>query len=84
MLDVYVRRVKTITTREFFHSPTSVKMLSPGQSLAVTDKGKPSFTVTRAGKRPRLSREDLDRRAVKLSRKVDVVQGLIELRRQAR
>jgi hypothetical protein len=76
--------VKTVTTREFFHSPTSVKTLRPGQSLAVTDDGKPSFTVTKAGKRPRLTRDDLDRRAVTIGRKADLVADIITMRRQSR
>jgi hypothetical protein len=79
--------VKTITTREFFRSMTTVEMLHPGQSLAVTQKGKPLFTVTRVGKPPRLTREDLDRRAVRLSgrkRKLNVVRGIIELRKRGR
>ncbi len=79
--------VKTITTREFFRSVTTVEMLNPGQSLAVTQRGKPFFTVTRVGKRPRLSREDLDRRAVKLSGrggKLNVVRGIIQLRKRGR
>ena len=31
--------MKTLTTREFFHSPGLVKSLRPGQSLVVTDNG---------------------------------------------
>ena len=55
--------MKTLTTREFFHSPGLVKSLRPGQSLVVTDNGKPALTVTKAGQRPRRSREDLEREA---------------------
>ncbi len=55
--------VKTITTREFFHSPGLLKTLHPGQSLVVTENGEPSLVVTKAGKRPRRSIEDLEREA---------------------
>ena len=55
--------MKMITTREFFHSPGLVKILRPGQSLVVTDNGKPALTVTRIGKRPRKTLADLEREA---------------------
>ena len=55
--------MKTLTTREFFHSPGLTKSLRPGQTFLVTDNGKPSFTVTKAGQRPRKTREDLEREA---------------------
>jgi antitoxin (DNA-binding transcriptional repressor) of toxin-antitoxin stability system len=53
--------MKTITTREFFHSPGIVKALRSGQSVVVTDNGKPALIVTKAGTRPRRSRADLDK-----------------------
>ena len=52
-----------MTTREFFHSPGLMKSLRPGQSVTVTDKGEPAFTVTRAGKRQIKTAEDLRREA---------------------
>jgi antitoxin (DNA-binding transcriptional repressor) of toxin-antitoxin stability system len=52
--------MKTMTTREFFHSPGIVKALRSGQSVVVTDNGKPALVVTKAGKRPRRSRADLE------------------------
>jgi len=55
--------MKTVTTREFIHTPGLVKCLRPGQSLLVTDNGKPSFTVTKAGKRKHRTLEDLEREA---------------------
>jgi hypothetical protein len=58
--------MKTITTREFFHAPSLIKSLQPGQSLVVTDKGNPAFTVIRAGKRRRKTRADLDREAAEI------------------
>lgn len=53
--------MKTLTTREFFRSPGLVKALRPGQSIVVTDNGKPALTVTKAGERPRRSRAQLER-----------------------
>jgi hypothetical protein len=58
--------MKTLTTREFFHAPGLVKSLRPGQSLVVTDNGTPAFTVTKAGKRPVKTAEDLRREAREL------------------
>jgi antitoxin (DNA-binding transcriptional repressor) of toxin-antitoxin stability system len=55
--------MKTLTTREFFHSPGIVKALQAGQSIVVTDNGKPALIVTKAGKRPRKTRADLEREA---------------------
>jgi antitoxin (DNA-binding transcriptional repressor) of toxin-antitoxin stability system len=55
--------MKTLTTREFFHSPGLVKAMRPGQSILITDKGKPALTVTKTGKRPRKTRADLEREA---------------------
>jgi hypothetical protein len=77
--------MKTVTVREFFHSPTLVKSLHPGQSLAVTDNGQPSFVVTKAGKRPRKTLADLEREATEIcanprAYKVDYTQALRELK----
>ena len=55
--------MKTVTAREFFHWPSTVKALHPGQSLAVTDNGVPSSIVTKTGKRPRRTVADLEREA---------------------
>jgi antitoxin (DNA-binding transcriptional repressor) of toxin-antitoxin stability system len=59
--------VKTLTTREFFHSPGLIKALRPGQSILVTDNGKPALTVIKAGERPKKTRADLEREAVEIS-----------------
>jgi antitoxin (DNA-binding transcriptional repressor) of toxin-antitoxin stability system len=59
--------MKTLTTREFFHSPGLIKSLRPGQSVVVTDQGKPSLIVTKAGRRPRRSLAELKRRAMEIS-----------------
>ena len=80
----YVSRMKTLTIREFFHSPTLVKALHPGQSLVVTADGKPNLIVTKAGARPRKSAEELRREArsllLKPGKKVDCVALLRKLR----
>jgi antitoxin (DNA-binding transcriptional repressor) of toxin-antitoxin stability system len=55
--------MKTLTTREFFHSPGLVKGIRAGESILVTDNGKPALIVTKAGKRPRRTRADLEREA---------------------
>ena len=58
--------MKTLTTREFYHSPGLTKSLRPGQSLVVTDNGKPALTVIKAGKRLRRTRKDLEREALEI------------------
>lgn len=55
--------MKTMTTREFFHTPGLVKVLRPGQSVVVTDKGAASFTVTKSGRRPVRTRAALEQEA---------------------
>ncbi len=55
--------MKTLTTREFYHAPGILKSLRPGQAVLVTDHGKPAFTVTKAGRRPRRTAEELLRRS---------------------
>ena len=79
-------RMKIISTREFFHAPGLVKSLHPGQSLVVTDKGETAFTVTKAGKRRRKSRADLEKEAAaicpKARAKVNFTEALKELKRR--
>jgi antitoxin (DNA-binding transcriptional repressor) of toxin-antitoxin stability system len=55
--------IKTLTTREFFHAPGLIKALRSGQSIVVTDNGKPALIVTKPGKRRRRSRANLEREA---------------------
>ena len=55
--------MKTATTREFYHTPSLVKSMRPGQTVVVTDAGKPSFTVIKAGTRPKRTLEDFEREA---------------------
>jgi len=76
--------MKTLTMREFFHSPALVRSLHPGQTLVVTANGKPDLIVTKAGRRPRKSAMDLRREAKALlnqpGKKVDTVALLRKLR----
>jgi antitoxin (DNA-binding transcriptional repressor) of toxin-antitoxin stability system len=78
--------VKTITTREFFHTPALVRTLRPGQALIVTDKGAPSFTVTKAGARRLKSRQDLEREALEIcpeaKQKVNFAEAIRDLKRR--
>ncbi len=76
--------MKTLTTREFFHSPGIVKALRAGQSVIVTDNGKPALVVTKAGQRPRRTRAELERQAREISArekpKVNFTAALKELK----
>jgi hypothetical protein len=55
--------MKTLTTGELLHSPGLLKGLKPGETITVSDKGLPSFTVTKTGKRPRKTMADIEREA---------------------
>jgi hypothetical protein len=78
--------VKTITTREFFHAPGLMKSLHAGESLVVTDKGTAAFTVTKAGRRPRKTRADLEREAAGISTrkgpKINFTEALKQLKKK--
>ncbi len=78
--------MKTITTREFFHAPSLVKSLQPGQSLVVTDKGAPAFTVTKIGRRRVKTRVDLEREASEIcpddGPKVNFTAAIKEMKRR--
>jgi antitoxin (DNA-binding transcriptional repressor) of toxin-antitoxin stability system len=78
--------MKTLTTREFFHSPGIVKALQAGQSIVVTDNGQPALIVTKTGKRPRKTRADLEREAREICPKstprVNFTAALAELKRR--
>jgi antitoxin (DNA-binding transcriptional repressor) of toxin-antitoxin stability system len=58
--------MKTLTTREFFHSPGLMKSLQSGQSVVVTDHGKSALLVTKAARRPRRKRIQLEREALEI------------------
>lgn len=76
--------MKTLTMREFFHSPSLAKSLYPGQTLLVTSHGKPDLLVTKAGQRRRKRAADLRKEArallSTLGGKVDTVELLRKLR----
>lgn len=76
--------MKTLTTREFFHSPGIVKALRSGQSVVVTDNGQPALIVTKTGKRPRRTRQLLEREALEIcpspGPKVNFTAALAELK----
>ena len=76
--------MKTLTMREFFHSPSLVKSLHPGQTLLVTTHGKPDLLVTKAGTRPKRTAEELRKEAKSLlskpGKKVDTVSLLQKLK----
>ena len=74
--------MKTLTTREFFHSPSLVKALNPGQSLLVTDQGKPSIVVTRSGKRPRRSIEAMEQEARRIVKRMGPKMDFTRMRRE--
>ena len=70
--------------REFFHSPTLVKSLHPGQTLMVTSHGRADLLVTKAGQRPKKTAVEMRKEArallSKTGRKVDTVALLKKLR----
>lgn len=63
-----VGRMKTVSTREFYHNTKLVDSLPAGGQLLVTSNGKPKFVVTRSGARPRMTVEMARARAVDLTR----------------
>jgi hypothetical protein len=79
--------MKTLTLREFFHSPALARSLHPGQSMVVTAQGKPDLIVTKAAPRPRKTakqwqdeaRQLLDRKHSR--KKIDTVAFLKDLRK---
>ena len=84
MSNSYVSQMKTLTLREFFHSPALVRSLHPGQTLVVTSNGKPDLLVTKAGRRPKKTAAELRKEAKALlskpGKKVDTVALLRKLR----
>jgi hypothetical protein len=77
--------VKTLTMEKFLHAPTVAQSLLPGQSLLVTEGGKPELIVIKARKRPRKTAAELRREARELltkpGRKVDTVALMRDLRK---
>ncbi len=84
MANRYVSRMKMLTMREFFHSPSLTRSLHPGQTLVVTSRGKPDLVVTKAGRRLKKTARELQQEARLLlsrpGRKVDTVAILRKLR----
>ncbi len=77
--------MKTLTMREFFHSPGLARSLHPGQTMVVTSNGKPDLFVTKAGSRKPRTAKDWQREAKALlskptGRKFDSVALLRKLR----
>jgi hypothetical protein len=70
--------------REFFHSPSLVKSLHPGQALLVTSHGKPELVVAKTGRRRKITANSLQKEAKALlstpGKKVDAVALLRKLR----
>jgi hypothetical protein len=85
MAYVYVSQMKTLTIREFFHSPSLAKSIQPGQTLLVTSRGKPDLLVTKAGRARKKSAVEMRREAKALlskpGKKVDTVALFAKLRR---
>jgi hypothetical protein len=83
----HVSHMKTLTLREFFHSPSLVRSLQPGQSMLVTSQGKPELIVTKASQRPKKTAQQWQEEARALltskprGRKIDTVAILRELRK---
>ena len=82
LFDVNVRHMKTVTTREFYHNPSLVEQLPSGDSLRVTSRGKPSFSVTKLGKPVnKMSLKMIKERSVATGAPMDGVEFLRELRK---
>jgi hypothetical protein len=79
--------MKTLTLREFFHSPGLVHSLKPGQSMMVTSHGKPDLIVTKAVPRPKKNAKQWQEEARTLldpkrsNKKVDTLAVLRDLRK---
>ena len=58
--------MKTVTAREFFHTPKLVKILRPGESITVTEKGAASFIITKTGGPAARMRAELEKEARKI------------------
>lgn len=76
--------MKSLTMREFFHSPSLVKSLHAGQSLVVTSRGKPDLVVTKAGRRQKRTAEKLRQEARALLSKPGKKVNTVELIRKLR
>ncbi len=52
--------------RDFFRTPNLVRLLKPGEELAVTEHGKTDFVVVKSGRPAQRTTEDLARLAAHL------------------
>jgi antitoxin (DNA-binding transcriptional repressor) of toxin-antitoxin stability system len=76
--------MKTVSIRDFYHTPALVRGLQPGESLAVTKSGKPDFIVTKtASSRPKLpiGQWRQQREAIKVLKPFTVADVLDDLRK---
>jgi antitoxin (DNA-binding transcriptional repressor) of toxin-antitoxin stability system len=76
--------MKTVSVRDFYHTPGLVRGLQPGESLTVTKAGKPDFIVTKtASPRRKLPvakwREERD--SIKVLKPFNVKEVLDDLRK---
>ena len=52
-------RMRVVSQREFFRTPTLVNSLRPGEGLTVLKHGEPSFLALKEGPRPQHSTQEL-------------------------
>lgn len=55
--------MKTLTTQEFFESPTVAQELPVGETVLVTDDGKNCLVITKVIKPPRKTLEQIEEEA---------------------
>ena len=76
--------MKTLTSREFFQSPSVAQKMPAGETVLVTDNGKASLIVTKVVRPPRKTRADLEREAQQVSRrkgpKINFTEAIRELK----
>ena len=77
--------MKTLTSREFFQSPSVAQKLTAGETVLVTDNGKASLIVTKVVRPPRKTRADLEREALEIcprsrGHKVNFTEAIRELK----
>jgi antitoxin (DNA-binding transcriptional repressor) of toxin-antitoxin stability system len=76
--------MKTVSVRDFYHTPALVRGLRPGESLTVTKAGKPDFVVTKTASPRRklpLAKLRQERDAIKVLKPFTVMNVLDELRK---
>jgi antitoxin (DNA-binding transcriptional repressor) of toxin-antitoxin stability system len=75
--------VKTVTAREFYHTPALVRGLRSGEAITVTKAGKPDFIVTKTGQPPRkpLEQWKRERHSIKVKKGFSGLALLNDLRK---